>query len=121
MVGKRILVVDNERNIRFLMSEYLHGEGHQVVVANNGKEGLKELRSQKFDVMFLDLSLPDVDYIQFLLHSKQLNPSLSIVMMSTFNEMENVQNASSFGVKRYLEKPFTTVEVHQVLQEVFSS
>jgi len=42
-------------------------------------------------------------------------------MMSTFNEAENIQNASSLGVRRYLEKPFTTGEVHQVLQEVFCS
>jgi len=121
MAGKKILVVDNEKNIRFLMAEYLSGEGYQVVVAKNGKDGLKKLRSEKFDVMFLDLSLPDVDYIQFLHHSRELNPSLDIVMMSTFNEAENIQNASSLGVRRYLEKPFTTGEVHQVLQEVFCS
>jgi two-component system response regulator (stage 0 sporulation protein F) len=120
MIQKKILVVDNEKNNRFLMAAYLLGEGYQVVVAKNDKDGLKKLGSENFDVMFLDLGLPDVDYIQFLNRSKELNPLIDIVMMSAFNEAENIQNASSFGVRRYLEKPFTTVDVNQVLQEVFT-
>ena len=114
----KILVIEGEKNIRFLLAEYLRGTKNEVVVTNDGNDGLHQLQAEKFDVMFLDLTLSDVDVLDFLRRSKALSPALDIVMMSTFSTKEMLKDAAALGVTHFLEKPFTTEEVHRILHDV---
>ena len=106
-----ILVVDDNRVNSLLLSRGLEQQGHTVVFAEHGREALDLLRSQHFDLMLLDVLMPDLDGYQVLAELK-LDPHLRdipVIMTSSLDELDSVVKCVEMGAEDYLTKPINPV------------
>jgi signal transduction histidine kinase len=106
--GGLLLVVDDDANNRDVLSRRLERQGHQTVTAANGKDALALLAGQGFDLVLLDLMMPEMDGFEVLRRIKA-DPSLAktpVVMISALSEIENVARCIEMGAEDYLPKPF---------------
>jgi two-component system response regulator AtoC len=118
-----VLVIDDERNIRTLVSKVLAQDGIDVHTAATGKEGLEMADELGPDVVLLDLRLPDIDGNQVLVELKTRLPQTAVIMITAFGAIESVVTAMKSGATDYLEKPFQHLEklrisVTRALEEV---
>jgi len=105
--GVVLIVDDNEMN-RDLLSRRLKRQGHTIVMAENGQAALNILRSQPFDLILLDIMMPEMNGYQVLEHLKQ-DPDLRhipVIMISALDDMESVVRCIELGAEDYLFKPF---------------
>lgn len=118
---KHVLIIDDEADIRFLLSGLLHRLGYQTTCANHLEDGRQCLSRQHFDAVFLDLNLPDGLGFDLLPVIKQQKPALEIskvVMISAFDGAAERKRATDQGVDYFMGKPFTRKTVEQALQSI---
>ena len=118
-----VLVIDDERNIRTLVSRVLGQDNIGVHMAGTGKEGLELADQVDPDLALVDLRLPDVDGIQVLRDLRAKHPQTAVIMITAFGHIESVVVAMKNGATDYLEKPFQHLEklrisVSRALEEV---
>ena len=102
----RILVVDDEEHVRKLLQRILERSGYNVITAANGREALDKLSLAKFDLVLLDLKMPELDGFQTLaLIRKQSN--VLVMMVTGMGEVASVNEALSIGADDYVTKPFS--------------
>lgn len=106
MAKAHILVVDDEPDIRQLIAEILEDEGYQVETAENGNQALKKAESIAFDLVLLDIWMPDLDGISVLKtwHEKG-ETSFRVVMISGHGTIETAVEATRLGAYDFIEKP----------------
>ena len=102
----RILVVDDEKLIRWSISERLQRDGYQVESAESGEEALEKLGGTPPDVMLLDVKLTGIDGVQTLQRALALHPDLSVLMMSAHSTVDVAVEAMKHGAIDFLVKPF---------------
>jgi DNA-binding NtrC family response regulator len=121
----RILVIEDEEDLRALTQRALEADGHEVVSANHGAEGLVLQRQRPADVVITDIFMPESDGIETIHQLKREFPELKIIAMSGGGRVSSMLEsvlvtAKALGVEVFLRKPFdfsTLLEsVHQVLQ-----
>ena len=107
----RILVVDDNESNRSMLARRLEREGHAVQLADNGKRALHMLRSQDFDLVLLDVMMPEMDGYQVLeqLHADDKFRGLPVIMISALDEIDTVVKSIELGAEDYLAKPFDPV------------
>lgn len=106
-----ILVVDDDKMNRLMISRSLEQQGHRVARAEDGREALELLQAQAFDVVLLDILMPEMDGYQVLAAIKQ-DPALRhipVIMISALDEVESVVRCVEMGADDYLAKPFDPV------------
>src|SRR5437773_3715841 len=118
-----ILVIDDERNIRTLVSRVLAQDDVEVHTAGTGKEGLELAEELSPDVSLVDLRLPDMDGIQVVRELKAKHPDSAVIMITAFGHIESPVAAIKTAATHYLEKPFQHLEklrisVSRALDEV---
>ena len=101
----KILVIDDERSIRNSLKEILQFEGHEVVVAENGMEGLVMVKSEKPEVVFCDIKMPKMEGIEVLERVKSFSPDLPVVMISGHGTIDTAIEAIRKGAYDFIEKP----------------
>jgi class 3 adenylate cyclase len=107
----RLLVVDDNKVNRILLARSLEQQGHVVEMAENGKRGLEKLRSQPFDLVLLDIEMPEMDGFQVLeacLQDAELR-NVPIIMTSSMDELDSVVKCIELGAEDYLNKPVNPV------------
>jgi adenylate cyclase len=106
-----VLVVDDDSLNRMLLTTNLKQQGYQVLSAGDGKQALDLLRAQPFDVVLLDLLMPEMDGYQVLERMKQdpILRHLPVIVISALDEMESVIRCIEMGATDYLPKPFDPV------------
>jgi len=122
----KILIVDDDKTTRKLLSLYLKGSGFEVVTAENGLNALEKLGSDTFQLVLTDLNMPYMDGIEFLKAMKS-NPGTSHIpalMLTTETDKEERDRAISAGAAGYLTKPATAevvaAKIRQMVSEIFS-
>lgn len=113
-----ILVVDDEKGIRLLLQEFLKKEGYDAIVAANGEEALAIATETTFSCALLDMRMPGMSGLDLLVELKKLQPSLPVMMMTAYGEKELIQQANELGVTHYFTKPFSILEVRDVLGKI---
>lgn len=111
MAQGRVLVVDDEKNIRFVIAQCLEQAGYTVDVAVDGEHGLQKLAEQPYDLMLLDLKLPGIDGMEVLSQSHRIRPYLPVIMMTAHGTIETAVEAMKLGALDYLQKPFNPDEI----------
>lgn len=103
-----ILVVDDDMLNRVVLSTNLQEQGYEVATAENGREALDMLESRPFDVVLLDLLMPEMDGYQVLEQMKRDNiqREIPVIIISALDEMESVLRCIEMGATDYLPKPF---------------
>ncbi|MGB8874611.1 MAG: adenylate/guanylate cyclase domain-containing protein [Desulfobaccales bacterium] len=106
-----ILVVDDNEINRDLLSRYLERQGHTVQVADNGRQALEMIATGGFDLVLLDILMPELNGYQVLQHLKQSETwrDLPVIMISALDEMDSAVRCIELGAEDYLPKPFNPV------------
>jgi putative nucleotidyltransferase with HDIG domain len=114
---EKILIVDDEDAIRSLFVEALNELGYDCDVAKNGLECLEKFyRVRDYDVVLLDVQMPELNGIETLKKLKSYSPDLSVIMVSASREIENVRAALKEGAYDYVFKPFNFIDVDTVIR-----
>ena len=114
----RILVVDDEKNIRRTMAMALESMDHEVFCVATGAEALKELKNAAFEVVFLDLKLHQESGLEVLGEILRLAPQAAVVIVTAFASIETAVEAMRRGAFDYLPKPCTPDQVRQLLARI---
>lgn len=111
MESGHILVVDDNKMNRLLLARGLEQEGHRVSFAENGRQALEMLREERFDLVLLDVLMPEMDGYQVLgeLTADTELKNVPVVMVSAVSELESVVKCIEMGAEDYLPKPINAV------------
>ncbi|MBT8367902.1 MAG: response regulator, partial [Deltaproteobacteria bacterium] len=104
--GFRILVVDDELIVRESLKDWLAEEGFSVDIAASGPEALDQLTKQTYQLMLLDIKMPEMDGVEVLQKAKESLPDLNVIMMTAYATVETAVEAMKIGALDYLVKPF---------------
>ncbi|WP_191321948.1 response regulator [Algoriphagus aquimarinus] len=116
MNNKLILVIDDEPEIRSLLSRFLGRKGFSVISAGTLQEGRKLFNQSKPQLVFLDVNLPDGNGLQELKHINSGKTQAKVIMMSAFDHNEIKMEAIQYGALDFLSKPFNIARLDQVVQ-----
>ncbi len=114
-----VLIVEDDKNTLLAVTSMLEVTGHENVrSANNGVEGLEQLREAEVDLMFLDLMMPKLDGIGVLreLRNGQAPRPRHIVVMSAHANANEREGVKELGADQFLAKPFTLSQLERVLE-----
>jgi len=118
MSTPRILVVDDESDIRETISEILSDEGYEVLVAGDGAEARAAARSERLDLVFLDIWMPDVDGITLLKEwAEQGRPQCPVVILSGHGTVETAVEATRLGAVDFIEKPISLARLLRTVEK----
>ncbi len=102
----KILVIDDEKLLRWSMQQNLSKEGYAVITAERGLEGLKLFIEEEPDIVLLDIHLPDISGINVLESIRKENPNAVVIMVTAFGDIETAVKTIKFGAYDFVEKPF---------------
>ena len=105
-----ILIADDEEKIRALVRKYAEFEGHTVTEAENGMEAVRLCRAQRFDIIILDIMMPELDGFSACREIRKISDT-PILMLSARGEEYDKISAFEFGVDDYMVKPFSPKEL----------
>lgn len=108
---KKLLVIDDEENMRHVLKGILEKEGYKVFLASDGQEGLELLEQQGFDTTLCDLRMPRMDGIEFLKQVSQKKISSTIITMSAYGTIDLAIETMKMGAYDYISKPFKPAEI----------
>ena len=117
MAQKRVLIIDDEENMRHMLSSLLGKEGFNVTTAQSGRDGLKKLEKAEFDVILCDIRMPEMDGLTFLKEVQSKKIESTIVMMSAYGTVDVAIEAMKLGAYDYISKPFKPDEVILTLRK----
>jgi len=106
-----ILVVDDEVEIREGLQALLTSENFEVTLAETGAAGLQKLDERPFDLLLLDVSLPDRNGIELLREIRQRDPSLAIILITAYGSIDMARAAFKSGAQDYITKPWSNDEL----------
>ncbi|HCL81442.1 MAG TPA: hypothetical protein DHW81_04200 [Nitrospiraceae bacterium] len=118
MPKARILVIDDEEIVRISCERTLVPEGYEIDTAASGKEGLERLEKGEYDLVLVDLKMPGMSGIEFLVNIKSRRPEQKVMIMTGYDTIEHIVEAISSGAAHYLEKPFTPDTLIERINEV---
>ena len=100
-----ILVVEDKKSMAEMLQESLELEGHEVIIAGDGAEGIKKLKGNKVDLVLTDLKLPKKNGMEVLKSSKKNNPLTPVIVMTAFGSVDTAVNAMKMGAYDFITKP----------------
>ncbi len=106
MESPKILVIDDEKLLRWSLDQNLSKEGYNVITAEKGLEGLEVFSAEQPDVVLLDIHLPDISGIQVLERIKKENKNTVVIMITAFGDVQTAVQTIKFGAYDFVEKPF---------------
>lgn len=118
---KRVLVVEDDAAVRDAFETFLAGAGYHVVLAVDGGEALRRLEAEQFDLVFLDILLPDVGGDVILGAIKRHTPATPVVIITGYPHHERTLAALDYGPAMLLAKPIKLPDIEAVLQIVFKA
>ena len=102
----KVLIVDDELEVRQILQEFLAHKGHEVYAAGSGPEALNALDTFKPDVVLLDVSMPEMDGVETLKRIVALQPTLPIIMVTANADVGITSKLLGLGAADYIPKPF---------------
>jgi two-component system, NtrC family, sensor kinase len=121
----RILVVEDDRDLRELLADVLVVEGHEVFKAADGAHGLKVLLDKTPKLLLTDVVMPQMDGIELLRVVKELGSARSglkiIAISGASDQSKFLEAAAAMGANKILSKPFTRTDILQAVEEVLAS
>ncbi len=104
--GGHVLIIDDEAAIRESLQTLLELEGYAVETAEDGESGLSRIGERAFDLILLDLSLPDRNGIELLAEIHERDPQLAVIMVTAYGTVENAVRAMQAGAVNFVQKPW---------------
>jgi DNA-binding NtrC family response regulator len=117
----RILVIDDESVICDACELVLTEKGHIVERCVTGKSGLQVIQQGDYDIILLDMKLPDIDGMEILQIVCKQTPVPCVIVMTGYSTMANAVQAMKLGAVDYLAKPFTDDELISAIEKLFAN
>jgi CheY-like chemotaxis protein len=115
---RRILVVDDEPEIRSMLHESLARAGYEVQEAPDGKRAIDMLRKQTFDVVISDILMPEKDGLEVIMYLQRESPMTKCIAISSPSNRVFLQSAQLLGATRVVEKPFSVTDIEAALRDI---
>jgi two-component system response regulator (stage 0 sporulation protein F) len=116
----KLLIVDDEMEICNIFYDFFTPKGYEVIKATSGKEAIEKVKTEKPDLVFLDIRMPQMNGIEVLKQIKQIDKSIAIIMITVVKEEKIAKKAMELGAYDYVTKPlsFDYLEKAAVLVEL---
>ncbi|MBU2550625.1 MAG: response regulator, partial [Proteobacteria bacterium] len=111
----RIIVIDDEADIREVTAMVLQAEGHQVIAAADGREGLRLCRETRPQIVITDIRMPHMDGLQVLEAIKQLDPDIQVIVATAYADMDLAIQALQLDASDFITKPVNNEALHLAL------
>ena len=118
---KRILVVEDDEEMRSLLKDFIEAEGFEIDSVGNGSEAFRILVRELFDLVITDIRMPGLTGLDILPGIKKLQPEAPIIVITAFGSEEVHRRAIERGATAYLEKPLHFHELKTMIHEIISS
>lgn len=115
---RRILVVDDEKNVRFTVAHALRSDGYTVDAAGSGTEGLDCTSETRYDLILVDLRMPGMTGIDMLRELRRRDPAMPAVIITAYGVPQQLVEAAELGAIDCIHKPFSIQTIRAVVREV---
>jgi signal transduction histidine kinase len=116
--GRRLLIVDDDPDIRLMLYDRLTGDGYGVETVSEGLEALEKLRDG-FDGVLLDINLPGIDGLEVLRRIRHMDAVLPVIMVTASENKQRAEQALTMGAQAYLLKPFEAGRMKDIVDQWF--
>ncbi len=114
---KKVLVVDDTKNIRMILTKCLEIEGYEVMTASDGKQALEMFGNNTFDLAFLDIKLPEIRGTEVLKRIREAGIRTPVIIITAYATVKNAVDCTNLGAVAYVQKPFSAEKIRSVLKE----
>ena len=104
--SRTVLLIDDDDSLRRVVEYSLEEEGHKVVTATNGTEGLQAFQTRTVDLVLTDIRMPEMDGLELLTRLKAMQPDLPVIVLTAHGTIDSAVDAMKLGAFDYLTKPF---------------
>jgi len=118
MKTNKILIVDDEKNIRMTITQSLADMDVETDTAVNGEEALAKLKDTEFGLVLLDLRMPGMDGMQVLEELRKDRPDIRVVIITAHGTIESAVEAMKLGAVDFIQKPFTPKEIRSLVTKI---
>ncbi len=115
--SKRLLIIDDEDNMRHMLSALLRKSGYRIDTAADGEEGLQKVNDLTYDYILCDIKMPNKDGMTFLREARSLVEPSTVIMMSAYGTIDTAVEAMKLGAYDFISKPFKPDEVYLSLKK----
>ena len=112
----KILVVDDDPEVRMATRDFLSSKGYDVSVAEGGRDALRQLDSSPADVVLLDVAMPDMDGLETLKRIVSAHPNVPVIMVTGNADIEITSKVLQLGAADYVPKPFDLDYLNQAIR-----
>jgi len=112
----KLLIVDDEKNIRMSLMRFFESLGHQASEADNGAQALALLNRERFDLVLTDFRMAEINGLELLKEIKRLDPDSLVVLMTAYATVENAVAAMKGGAYDYVTKPFSLEQIRLIVE-----
>jgi DNA-binding NtrC family response regulator len=120
MDTKFILIVDDDKTILEGFKVLLETKKYKISTAEDGRKALEKVRNNFYNLVLLDIKLPDMEGTDLLLEFRQLNPKMKTIIITGYSTRENAINSLNLGADGYLEKPVTPGKLLEIVADKLS-
>jgi CheY-like chemotaxis protein len=120
----KILLADDEMVLRFLLTETLSDEGYEITEVEDGKEAVERLEKETFDLVILDYMMPEltgVEVCEWLRNTDQANRNIPVILLTAKALEKDREKAKAAGVTTYIVKPFSPLQLVEVVKELLQA
>ncbi len=117
---KRILIIEDDEEMRSLMKDFIEEEGYEADSVEKGTYAFRKLLTEPFDLIITDIRMPGFSGLDILPDLRKVKPDISIVVITAFGSEEVHYKALERGANAYLEKPIHLGKLSAVIHEMFS-
>ena len=117
----RILIIDDEAQVRDMLRQLLNREGYEAVEACDGREGVQCFQAASMDVIILDMLLPEQNGLEVIRALREVDPAVPIIAISGYDQtglLDFFRDAEAFGAQRTLQKPFHLQELLKAVRDL---
>lgn len=114
----RILIIDDEKNIRFTLEQCLREDDVVIGLAEDGETGLKMLKEEAYDLVLLDIRMPGISGMQTLEAIRKDGMECAVIIMTAYGTVENAVEAMKLGALDFISKPFAPEEIRELVSQV---
>ncbi len=118
---RRILIVDDDNDIISFLCDFFLENGYSAVGYTSAKKAMTALKKQKFDLLFTDLMMPEMDGIELLKYALKTDPSLVVIIMTGYGTIRTAIQAKKAGAFEYILKPFKSSELQKTVSRAMEA
>ncbi len=118
---KKILVADDEANIRLLLEEVLTEEGYQVTTAATGREALRKILKEQYDLLIFDIKMPEMNGLEVVEKIRELKKDTPVIICSAYKHLQDDYVVGTSSITAYVTKPVNLAEFKEKVRSALES